>query len=170
MKATLKLLMCGALLWSGGVLAARAAEPDALATCAKMLPFPNGIAVVTAIRVYTAPDGESAFEDLPIKSESKAFFKPGELFTHVDLGGAKKVQLVSGPPNVTIAFKPTPYKEMFLALQGESTIVLPNGQERKLSPGSLLIMDDQHSKTGHGGRTGPCGYLDLNIVPPDPAP
>ena len=141
-----------------------------LATCPAAVPFSNGIEIVKAIRVYTAANGESAFEDVTFKGEGKAYFKPGEIFTHTELGGAKKVQLISGPANVILKPHPTPYKEMFLTIQGSSAIVLPNGEKRDLTPGALVIFDDATSKTGHGGTTGPCGYVAINVVPADEAP
>ena len=142
------------------------AQPAAPA-CPAAVPFPAGIEMIKAVRVYTAADGESAFEELSFKGEGKAYFKPGELFFHNEFGDAQKVQLVSGPPNIILGPHPTPYREMFLTIQGQSSVVLPNGQSRDLTPGSLVIFDDATSKTGHGGRTGPCGYIAFNIVPAD---
>jgi hypothetical protein len=60
-------------------------------------------------------------------------------------------------------------KEIFLTIQGSSTLVLPNGQEQPVSPGTLVIFQDGGSKSGHGGRTGPCGYVALSIAFPDSA-
>jgi hypothetical protein len=134
--------------------------------CPPAVPFPNGVEVFKAVRVYTAANGESAFEDVTYKGSSKAYFKPGELFAHVNFGAASKVQLVAGPPNVTLAPHPSPYKEVFMTLQGESAVILPSGAKLALTPGVMVIMDDMGSKTGHGGSTGPCGYVALNIVPP----
>jgi len=138
----------------------------AAGTCLPAVPFPNGVEVFKAVRVYTAANGESAFEDVTYKGQSKAYFKPGELFGHVNFGPASKVQLVSGPANVTLAPHPSPYTEIFMTLQGESAVILPSGAKLELKPGVMVIMDDMGSKTGHGGSTGPCGYVALNIVPP----
>jgi hypothetical protein len=141
-------------------------EARAGTTCAPALLFKDGIEVTKAVRVYTGADGQSAFEDVTYKGGSKAYFKPGELFSHVNFGAAAKVQLVQGPPNVVLAPHPSPYKEMFMTLQGSSTVVLPGGARLEMRPGVLVIFDDMTSKTGHGGLTGPCGYVALNIVPP----
>ncbi len=134
--------------------------------CPPAVPFPNGIEVFKAVRVYTAANGESAFEDVTYKGSSKAYFKPGELFSHVNFGAASKVQLISGPANVKLAPHPSPYTEIFMTLQGQSSVILPSGAKLDLTPGVMVIMDDMSSKTGHGGSTGPCGYVALNIVPP----
>jgi hypothetical protein len=150
-----------------GAAGAALAQPSA---CQASLPFPGGVAVVKALRVYTTPSGESDVETVDFNGESKAYFKPGELFTHTNLGGAEKVQLVSGPADVVLPPHPTPYREMFLTLQGSSTVVLKDGREFPVGPGTLVIFDDKTSRSGHAGRTGPCGYVALNIVPTAPKP
>ena len=144
------------------------ASAGKLGECPAATPFPTGIEVVKAVRVYTAASGDSAFETVTFTGEGKAYFKPGEVFTHIDLGAAKKVQFVSGPAGAVLKPHATPYKELFLTIQGSSTIVLPSGQEYAVNPGTLVIFDDVGSKTGHGGRTGPCGYVAINIIPADP--
>ncbi len=161
--------LCTLIALSGLVFVAGAGAATAATTCAPALLFNDGIEVTKAVRVYTASDGQSAFEDVTYKGGSKAYFKPGELFAHVNFGAATKVQLVQGPPNVVLAAHPSPYKEMFMTLQGSSTVVLPSGARFEMRPGVLMIFDDMTSKTGHGGLTGPCGYVALNIVPPPPS-
>jgi hypothetical protein len=140
-----------------------------LASCPAAVPFPNGVEVVKAIRVYRAAAGESAFETVEFKGESKAYFKPGELFSHTLLANAAQVQIISGPANVVLPYHAPKGKEIFLTIQGSSTLVLPNGQEQAVLPGTLVIFQDGGSKTGHAGRTGPCGYVAINIVYPDSA-
>jgi len=157
----LNLALASAALLLGAASTALAAE-----ACPPALPFPNGIEVFKAVRVYTAANGESAFEDVTYMGSSKAYFKPGELFSHVNFGSASKVQLISGPANVKLAPHPSPYTEIFMTLQGQSAVILPSGARLDLTPGVMVIMDDMGSKTGHGGSTGPCGYVALNIVPP----
>lgn len=156
---------------AAGACMAADATPAALqsassADCPAAAPFPNGAQVIRGVRVYTAANGESDFETLTYTGEGKAYFKPGEIFTHNDLGPAAKVQVISGPANVQ--FKPhTGPRELFLIVQGSSTIVLPNGKAYALTPGTVAFFDDATSKTGHGGRSGPCGYVAINIVPPE---
>ena len=148
-----------------------AATPNgsALAGCPAAVPFPNGVEVLKAIRVYRAANGESAFETVQFKGESKAYFKAGELFSHNLLANAAKVQIISGPPNVVLPYHAPAGKEIFLTIQGSSTVVLPNGQEQAVLPGTLVIFDDGGSKTGHGGRTGSCGYVAVSVAFPDSA-
>ena len=136
----------------------------ALAKCPASVPFPKGVSVIKAVRVYTAADGESDFQTVTFTGEGKAYFKPGEIFTHTDLGASAKVQFVSGPPNVILKPHKAP-REMFLTIQGSSEIVLPSGKTYPVRPGTLVIFDDATSKSGHGGRTGPCGYVAINILP-----
>ncbi len=45
--------------------------------------------------------------------------------------------------------------------------VVPDGQEQAVTPGTVVIFEDGGSKTGHAGRTGPCGYVAIIIGCPD---
>ena len=141
-----------------------ASTDTALSHCPASVPFPNGISIIKAVRVFTAANGESDFETITYTGEGKAYFKPGEIFTHNDLGASAKVQFVSGPPNVILKPHKAP-REYFLTIQGSSVIVLPSGKEYVVNPGTLVLFDDETSKTGHGGRTGPCGYVAINFWP-----
>lgn len=149
--------------------AAVPATPGTLASCPATVPFPHGIEVIKAIRVYKAANGESALETVEFKGASKAYFQPGQLFGHNLLANAGKVQIISGPPNVVLPYHAPPGKELFLTIQGSSTIMLPNGTEQAVLPGTIVIFQDGGSKTGHAGRTGPCGYVAINVFFPDSA-
>ena len=105
------MLFCAVLATFFVTMEAGAAPPGVadsgatLARCPASLPFPNGVEVLKAIRVYKAANGESAFETVEFKGESKAYFKPGELFTHNLLANAAKIQIVSGPANAVLPLK-----------------------------------------------------------------
>lgn len=136
--------------------------------CPAAVPFGHGLQVIDVVRVVTGANGESEFVDAKLTAKSRAYFKPGELFSAIDIGAAKRVQLISGPPNSKLPMHASLGYEMFLTIQGGSTVTLPNGQRRVLKPGSLVIMEDMGSKTGHAGETGPCGYVSVQVVPSAP--
>lgn len=140
-------------------------RPAAGSVCPGPPPFADGFRVLDAVRVVKGASGESEFVPLSLTAVTRAYFKPGELFASLNFGPAEKVQIVSGPPNVTLPFHASLGYEVFLTIQGSSTVVLPNGQQRMLRPGSLVIMEDMGSTHGHSGVTGPCGYVSVQMVP-----
>lgn len=157
----------------GAMLILGASSPHASAApprCKPVDPFPGGLRVIEAVRVVKGADGESAFVPLKLTAGQHAYFRPGEMFGAIDFKGAKRVQIVSGPANVKLPYHASLAYEMFLTIQGESTVVLPNGDKRMAGPGTLVIMEDMGSKTGHAGLTGPCGYVAIQIVPQVPLP
>lgn len=165
--ATMAAAGIGAMLILGTSLPDASAAPP---RCRPADPFPGGLRVIDAVRVVKAADGESAFLPLKLTAGQHAYFRPGEMFGAIDFKDAKRVQIVSGPPNVKLPYHASLAYEMFLTVQGESTVVLPNGQKRVARPGTLVIMEDMGSKTGHAGLTGPCGYVAIQIVPQAPIP
>jgi hypothetical protein len=44
-------------------------------------------------------------------------------------------------------------------------MVVADGEKIAIGPGDMVTMDDMASKIGHGGRVGPCGYVDMEVVP-----
>ena len=137
--------------------------------CKAGAPFENGTSVLPAIKVYTGADGMSHIQRTEIRGFTVPFFSGGVLAETV-LGPSLKVVLVHGPANGKIPVRTGIGRVMFLTLEGSSTVVLPSGEEATASPGELIIFDDATSKSGHGGRTGPCGYTALSIALPDGAP
>jgi hypothetical protein len=138
--------------------------------CVSGDPFPNGTRVLPAIKVYTGEDGLSHITHAEISGFDVPFFKSNGTLTQTVLGPSVKLALVRGPANTKIPVRTGVGRVMFLTLQGSSTVVLPDGQEATASPGEVIIFDDASSKTGHGGRTGPCGYTAMSIAIPDGAP
>ena len=122
--------------------------------------------VVRRIRVYTDPDtGDSAMEETPYAPRSTPLLQTGTILREYDFGAASKVQIVVGPANLDIPLHPAPYRENFLVLKGSVLMKLGNGQQRQLLPGDMTIFEDTTASKGHGGLTGACGYVSLDIVP-----
>jgi hypothetical protein len=132
--------------------------------------FPSDTRVLRTLHVYTGADGVSHIEEGRLEGVSLPFLKTGKTMTETFLGPAPKVALVHGPADETIPVRAGIERVMFLTLAGSSTIVLPNKEEATATPGTLTIFDDKASTTGHGGRTGPCGYTAISMPIPDSAP
>ncbi len=122
--------------------------------------------VLRRLRIHTDPKtGDSAIDETPMPAKRTPLFNSGKILLEYGFGAASKVQIVVGPPNLDIALKPTPYREAFLVLEGSFAMVLGDGTRRELLPGDMTVFEDTDARIGHGGRTGPCGYVALNIVP-----
>jgi hypothetical protein len=129
----------------------------------------RGVEIIAVQRAYKGADGESHIETIKLSGETKSFYGGSIKLTQYDLGNPTRVMLVYGYPNMTIAKHPSPYREMFLLLSGSSTITLADGSTHERGPGSLLIVDDQGTP-GRSGRTGPCGYVALDLQFKDAPP
>ena len=131
--------------------------------------FTSGVKVVKVVHVFTGPDGESHIEDTVMTGQSHTMANIAMPFEQTVLGPSSKVSLISGPGGVTLPTHPSP-RTIYLEIAGSAFVSVPSGEERELLPGTLAIFDDPTSKIGHGGRTGPCGYVALAIAPPTSAP
>ena len=157
-------LLGACLILLGGHVAA------ATNTCDTADLFAGGISRLPAIRVFTGADGVSHIEHRTIEGFNVPFFGSGKTLFETVLGPSAKVVLVNGPASQTIPVRAGIGRVMFLTLRGSSTVVLPTGEEMTATPGTLIVFDDADSRTGHGGRTGACGYTALSIGIPAGAP
>ena len=152
-----------------------------LCGCASTAPVPTAIApacpgwtatdfaaapVIRRLRIYTdAKTGDSAIAETPMPPKRTPLMKTGQILLEYNFGASSKVQIVVGPPNLDIPLHPAPYREAFLMLAGNLTMALGDGTRRELLPGDMTVFEDTDARIGHGGRTGPCGYVSLEIVP-----
>jgi hypothetical protein len=132
--------------------------------------FPSGTGLLDTVLVYTGADGVSHLKAVKVKGVVAPFLKSGQTAIHTALGPAERVTLTEGPPNAEIPIRAGSGRVLFLILKGSSTVVLPDGSEMTATPGMLVAIDDTASRTGHGGRSGPCGYVALSLAVPDGAP
>jgi hypothetical protein len=120
-------------------------------------------------RVYTGTDGKSHLDKTTWGAVHTTYL--GLQLAHFALGDPSNVVIVRGPPNFDIPFHAAPYREIFILLSGSSTSILSDGTRIELTPGSIILFEDV-TGPGHGGKAGPCGYvaLDLQFKPvPSPA-
>ena len=111
-------------------------------------------------RVYTGADGKSHLDKTTWAAVKTTYL--GLQLAHFALGDPSNVVLVRGPPNFDIPFHAAPYREIFIVLSGSSTSILSDGTRIELTPGSIVLFEDV-TGPGHGGRVGPCGYVALDL-------
>ena len=111
-------------------------------------------------RVYTGADGKSHLDKTTWAAVKTTYL--GLQLAHFELGDPSNVVIVRGPPDFDIPFHPAPYREIFIVLSGSSTSILSDGTRIELTPGSIVLFEDV-TGPGHGGRVGPCGYVALDL-------
>ena len=144
--------------------------PKQRATCARLdVDFARTGKVLKMYRAYTGPDGKSKIETVDVAGKGGVYYGGKVSLTQFDFGDPTKVVIVYGHPNMVIPPHPSPYREIFLILSGSSEVVLADGKRYPLTPGTMLLSEDQGS-TGRGGSSGPCGYVAIDLQFKDAAP
>ena len=116
--------------------------------------------ILEIIRITTGADGLSHGKREKIDGSVTTYL--GLELTQFGLGDPSNVVIVSAPPGLDIAVHRAPYREIFMILSGESTLKLSDGTSFVLKPGTLNLMEDT-TGAGHGGNSGPCGYVALDL-------
>jgi hypothetical protein len=169
MKRPISVSLLG-LTFCGMAVVSMAVAPPAMAQAAATCPSTTAktfeLNVIRNFRVYTDPvTHESKVEQVPITAKQTKLFSTGKILKEFNFGDAKRVQIVVAPADLELPMHPAPYRENFLMLSGTVDMAIGDGTHIALGPGDMVTMDDVDSKIGHGGRIGPCGYVDLEIVP-----
>ena len=117
-------------------------------------------------RVFTGADGDSEVEPLRIETRRIALWDTGKQLGLIDLpfSRSREVQIVFGPPDLDLPLHPAPYREMFVMLSGSCSLRTAKF-DGELRPGSVVLFEDVDASVGHGGRTGPDGYVSVSIAP-----
>lgn len=116
--------------------------------------------VLHMVHVYTGEDGVSHAKIIEQTPQTSTYL--GAVLRQFQFGDPSNVVIVGGPPNFNIPKHPAPYREIFLLLAGSSIIELSDGTEQELRAGSLVLFEDV-TGPGHGGRFGPCGYVAVDL-------
>lgn len=119
--------------------------------------------IMKLYRAYTGADGESKIETIDLKGEGGVYYGGKVSLTQFPLGDPSNAVIVYGHPDMAIPPHPSPYREIFLIVSGSSTVTLKDGTKYHLTPGSMLLSEDQASKSGRGGQSGPCGYVAIDF-------
>jgi quercetin dioxygenase-like cupin family protein len=92
------------------------------------------------IRIFTGPDGESHFEDLPLDQGEVAPPAQDALSIHFS-----RLQ-----PGYTSGWHTAPRRQYVIGITGEVELATGDGSTRRFKPGDVLLADDL---TGHGHTT-----------------
>jgi mannose-6-phosphate isomerase-like protein (cupin superfamily) len=136
--------------------------------------FAPGKDTLQAYRIYTGKDGHSHLETITFKGKRSPFFDANEGLFQVEgvdvqkeaiaflQGRLAHVNIYTAPGNVNLPSHLSPGSEMFLILRGSATLTLRDGKEHTFVPGDLVIFEDT-TGTGRGGRIGPDGFTAVNF-------
>jgi len=111
------------------------------------------------LRLYAGPDGESHLEELDI-----------ELNQRPDGSGLSTPRPATGaifqnsPAGQVMDWHPAPRRQFVVTLAGEGEVEASDGEVRRLTPGTILLVEDV---TGKGHRTRSVGAVDRQslVVP-----
>ena len=93
------------------------------------------------VRVYTGPDGQSHFEDLPL---------PAERRHHVAIQAGANLEFRCPPAENFVDWHTSPRRQYVFILAGQMEIGIGDGTERCFGPGDVILADDL---TGQGHTT-----------------
>lgn len=141
-------------------------RPDA--PCSAPIPISYNTPVLDVIHVFTGPDGLSHSELQRVTGQTTTYL--GASLQQFQLGDPSNVIIMSGPPSFLYPKHPAPFREIYFVLAGSVTIELSDGTESQAQAGSLILFEDV-TGAGHGGRFGRCGYVAVDMqYPSQPAP
>ena len=149
-----------------GLTLAPSGQASAAPVCPATTAFTTALDHLDGYRVFTGPDGDSEVAPLRIDARGVPLLKTGKTLGLIQLPTAptRGVQIVVGPPDLDLPLHAAPYREMFIMLAGSVTLKTAKFTA-ELKPGSVLLFEDTNARIGHGGRTGPCGYISVSIAP-----
>jgi hypothetical protein len=99
-------------------------------------------------KIFTDEDGETHFIDVDIKFDSDNFAPPAPPLSRSLYYPATQYAFLLFPSGWFGDWHPTPCKQIFFILSGESEAQASDGEVRRFSPGSILLAEDTWGK-GH---------------------
>ena len=102
-------------------------------------------------RVYADADGESHFEDVDVAMNLVDFAPPAPPVNLSEFLAASRFTFASAPPGWIGEWHPAPRRQFMLYLQGEVEAETSDGEVRRLSAGSVTLLEDTTGK-GHRSR------------------
>ena len=97
------------------------------------------------VRIYTGPDGQSHFEDLPL---------PAERRRNVAIQAGANLEFRCTPADFFGDWHTSPRRQHVFILAGQMEIGIGDGTERRFGPGDVILADDL---TGQGHTTRSAG-------------
>lgn len=100
------------------------------------------------IELYASTDGETHFRVTEIDLDMRDFAPPSKpIKVSADMTSTSSVFLMA-PPGWDKAFHPTPRRQLAVVLDGKANIRASDGEAINVTPGDIILLNDQNSK-GH---------------------
>ena len=100
------------------------------------------------IRIYADPAGESHFEDVEVELSQMNFVPPAPPLNLSSFSPALQYAFCSFPAGWRGDWHPTPQRQIFFVLSGETAAQVSDGEVRHFGAGSVLLVEDTTGK-GH---------------------
>ncbi len=104
--------------------------------------------MITYTRLYSDAYGESHFEDIEIDLTLTEYAPPAPPLELSSITPAKQFGFMNTPAGWASDWHPSAARNMFFVLTGEWEVTASDGETRRFSAGSVLLVDDNKGK-GH---------------------
>lgn len=104
--------------------------------------------MATYTRLYADENGESHFEDVEIDLTLTEYAPPAPPLGLSSITPAKQFGFMNAPAGWSSDWHPTSARNIFFVLTGEWEVAASDGETRRFSAGSVLLVDDTTGK-GH---------------------
>ncbi|MGE0026056.1 MAG: cupin domain-containing protein [Thermoleophilia bacterium] len=116
---------------------------------------------VEYVRMYHDADGDSHFEDLALDLEEQDFAPPAAPAMIRAFEGASGTLFFGAAPEWGGEVPhPSPQRQVFCVMRGVVEVTTSDGEQRRFSPGDVIVLDDTRGR-GHASRV--VGVDDLLI-------
>ena len=105
----------------------------------------------TYTRLYSDAQGESHFDNVEIDLASTDYAPPAPPLELSAVKPASQFGFMNAPAGWASDWHPSPARNMFFVLTGEWEVSASDGETRKFSAGSALLVEDTTGK-GHSSR------------------
>lgn len=102
-------------------------------------------------RLYSDEHGESHFEDVEIDLASTDYAPPAPPLSLSSFSPAKQFGFMKAPAGWSSDWHPTAARNIFFVLSDEWEVTAGDGESRRLTAGSVLLVEDTKGK-GHSSR------------------
>jgi hypothetical protein len=99
-------------------------------------------------KLYSDKEGETHFKDIEIELETVEYAPPAPPLNLSSFNPAKQYAIAVAPPGWYSDWHPTPYRQIFFYLAGEVEVQVSDGEIRRFSAGSIVLVEDIVGK-GH---------------------
>ena len=104
--------------------------------------------MITYTRLYSDAYGESHFEDIEIDLTLTEYAPPAPPLELSSITPAKQFGFMNTPAGWASDWHPSAARNIFFVLTGEWEVTTSDGETRRFSAGSVLLVDDTKGK-GH---------------------